>query len=123
MPLIVTITTTPQGLSTGIEAGVGVAVTIVVALLLLGAFLYFRRRRRQRQPAPTEPPRSNHDAHGLYIKPELEAGNVPKNTPSFAKPQIAELDAQGKTLRDIEKAVLRPEPIIREAGSSSSNPV
>jgi LPXTG-motif cell wall-anchored protein len=123
-PPTVTVTTTapsqPQGLSTGAQAGIGVAVAIVVlALLLLGAFLYFRRR-RQRQPALTEPPRSDYDTHGLYTKPELEADDVPKNKPPAAEPQIAELDAQGETLRDTDEAVSRPKPEIRESSASRS---
>jgi len=126
-PATVTVTATttapsqPQGLSTGAQAGIGVAVAIVVlALLLLGTFFYFRRRRRQRQSAPTEPPRSDYDTHGLYTKPELEADDVPKSKPPAAEPQIAELNAQGEILRDTDKAVSRPEPEIRESSASRS---
>jgi hypothetical protein len=110
-----------QGLSTGAKAGIGVVVAIVVlALLLLGAFLYFRHRQRQRHPAPTEPPRSDYDAYGLYTKPELEADNIPKNKPPAAEPQIAELNAQDEILRDTDEAVSRPEPEIRELSASRS---
>ena len=95
----VTITTTSvpqsQGLPIGAKAGIGVAVAIaLVALLLLGAFVYLRRG--QRKPAPMETMRKSIDAHGPYMKPELEAEHTTK-THEMAEGRIAELatDAHG----------------------------
>jgi len=61
-----------KGLSVGARAGVGIGVALVVIALILGAHLYYR----QRKARPTTLLSIEHEVHGLYLKPELEAGDA-----------------------------------------------
>lgn len=82
-----------HGLSNGAKAGIGVSIFV---LFLLG-LLCFWRRRISSFPGMTRPSMDT-DAHGLYLKPELEAGGLarvepqtePRNSPLA---EVIELDA------------------------------
>jgi len=86
-------TAQPHGLSTGAKAGIGVAVTIMVLSMgLIGAYLFFRRRKVQQRTAATV--NVDRNLHGMYTKPELEAGDYSaKKTYQNPETQVAELEA------------------------------
>lgn len=73
-PSAKSIARTSNGLSSGAKAGIGVSISLVSLGVIIGAFLCLRRRRTTSNPsAGTEIATGEADAHGLYLKPELEA--------------------------------------------------
>jgi hypothetical protein len=92
----------PMPLPPGAKAGIGVGAAILILGIIAGALFCLRRRQQHRK---LNPETADSNIHGLFLKPELEAGTQsqePKVKQPFDVAGISELDTSSPQIPELD---------------------